>query len=253
MKITLNIGGKNYHVDTDLPLDISIALQSGVENPNAWYIPPPIIEAEYNEEEEWVGSVAEGGPVNFNHISFNPHAHGTHTECVGHITAEKNNILDSLKTAHFVAELISVAPIKVGEDRQINKEQLEEYAEELEGKDAIVIRTVPNSDIKKTQQYNHTNWPYLTEEAAAYIASLNIQHLLIDLPSVDKERDNGALVAHRAFWQFPENTRKQATITELIYVPDQIIDGTYLLNLQIAPFVNDASPSRPVLYALNNK
>jgi hypothetical protein len=25
-------------------------------------------------------------------------------------------------------------------------------------------------------------------------------------------------------------------------------DGTYLLNLQIAPFENDASPSKPVIY-----
>jgi arylformamidase len=37
----------------------------------------------------------------------------------------------------------------------------------------------------------------------------------------------------------------------MIYVPNSIFDGTYLLNIQIASFENDASPSKPVLYMLN--
>jgi hypothetical protein len=28
----------------------------------------------------------QGSSTNFNNIYFNPHGHGTHTECVGHIT-----------------------------------------------------------------------------------------------------------------------------------------------------------------------
>ena len=43
-----------------------------------------------------------------------------------------------------------------------------------------------------------------------------------------------------------------ATITEMIFVQDAIEDGTYLLNLQIASFENDASPSKPILYAIEN-
>ena len=37
----------------------------------------------------------------------------------------------------------------------------------------------------------------------------------------------------------------------MIFVPNKIIDGKYLLNLQFAPFVSDASPSRPILYQIN--
>jgi hypothetical protein len=44
----------------------------------------------------------------------------------------------------------------------------------------------------------------------------------------------------------------EATITEFIYVPDAIEDGTYFLELQLAPFENDASPSRPVLYKVTD-
>ena len=77
---------------------------------------------------------------------------------------------------------------------------------------------------------------------------LGVEHLLIDLPSVDKEKDDGQLLAHRAFWNHPDNPKRGSTITEFIYVDNKVVDGTYLLNLQVAPFHNDAAPSRPVLY-----
>jgi len=46
--------------------------------------------------------------------------------------------------------------------------------------------------------------------------------------------------------------RKKATITEFIFVPNTVKDGKYYLNLQVAPFENDASPSRPVLYKIED-
>ena len=78
-----------------------------------------------------------------------------------------------------------------------------------------------------------------------------IEHLLVDLPSVDREEDQGRLSAHKAFWGMETGPlRINSTITELIYVPDEIPDGLYLLNLQVMNLANDAAPSRPVLYAL---
>jgi hypothetical protein len=43
--------------------------------------------------------------------------------------------------------------------------------------------------------------------------------------------------------------RYSATITELIYVPEGVEDGLYLLNLQVPNLRTDAVLSRPVLYA----
>ena len=80
-----------------------------------------------------------------------------------------------------------------------------------------------------------------------FIRERGIKHLLIDQPSVDREHDEGKLLAHKAFWNYSIKERLDATITELIYAPDSIPDGYYLLNLQIAPFENDASPSKPIL------
>ena len=76
-------------------------------------------------------------------------------------------------------------------------------------------------------------------------------NLLTDLPSVDREEDGGKLLAHKAWWKYPgAEIRHSATITELIFARDSIADGLFLLNLQIASFEIDASPSKPVLYAL---
>jgi len=73
---------------------------------------------------------------------------------------------------------------------------------------------------------------------------------LVDLPSVDREQDSGALAFHHAFWEVPKATNMKRTITEFIYVPNNILDGLFILELQMSSFRNDACPSRPVLYSI---
>ncbi|AXT57943.1 cyclase family protein [Aquimarina sp. AD1] len=235
-----------YKIDLSKPLDISITLRGTSDNVNAWYITAPKIEPV--TDGDWIGKVSEGASTNFNNIHFNPHGHGTHTECVGHITTEFYSINDTLKQFFFTAELISINPEKKGEDSVITKSLLQELIHY--NTEALVIRTLPNSDEKISKQHSHTNWPYLSEDAAIYIRELGIKHLLIDVPSVDKEKDDGKLLAHKAFWNYPKGTIFDATITEMVFVKNVIKDGDYMLNLQIASFENDASPSKPILYKI---
>ena len=251
MKIQLE---NKYTIDLSKPIDISIPLTNDEKNPIAWYQGIPEIEPV--QDGDWIGKVSEGkSSTNFNNIFFNPHAHGTHTECLGHITRNFYSINQCLKQFFFLAEVISVQPEKIGEDLIITKNQIEKA---LHGNspEAIVIRTIPNAETKKHLKYSNTNPPYLAEEAAIFIREKGIQHLLIDLPSVDKEHDEGKLLAHKAFWnvkdvnKLNDDARMNCTITELIYVDEKVDDGKYLLNLQIASFENDASPSKPVLYKI---
>ena len=252
----------NFKVDLSKPIDISIPLTNTDENPIAWYIDKPVIEPVVFGD--WIGKVSEGkSSTNFNNIFFNPHGHGTHTECLGHITREFYSINQSLKQFFFLAELISVVPELQGEDLVITLENiltaLDVTLKLGVPKEALIIRTLPNFKIKKSLKYSNTNPPYLSEEAARFIRESGIKHLLVDLPSVDKEKDDGKLLAHKAFWNVKDvnnlnaDARLDCTITEMIFVPDEVKDGTYLLNLQIASFENDASPSKPVLYAVLNE
>ncbi|WP_144669052.1 cyclase family protein [Dokdonia sp. Hel_I_53] len=246
-KITHN--NKIYAVDLSKPIDISIPLRQD-KNPTAWYLEGPKFEPV--TDGEWVGKVSEGGDVNFTTITFNPHSHGTHTESAGHITEKVYSINKQLTQFFFIAEVITVIPEPLDneDDDFILKDR--QFARLLRDKspEALVVRTLPNAREKKTMDWSHTNWPYVEDKAMARFCRNGIKHLLIDLPSVDKEKDGGELKSHHAFWNIPKNIRLDATITEMIYVPHDVPDGTYLLNLQIASFENDATPSKPVLYAI---
>ena len=254
MKALINHQDKEYRIDLSQPIDISLSLQNSPDNPIAWYLSQPEIEPV--RMGDFVGSVVSGkSSTNFNNIRFNPHAHGTHTECLGHITQDFYSVNQVLKQFFFLAELISIEPEQWEEDYIITKVQLQKLLDH-KSPEALVIRTLPNLEEKKSKNYSHTNPPYLAESAAHYLRECGVQHLLIDLPSVDKEHDQGKLLAHKAFWNVKDvkklnaDARINATITEMVFVETSVPDGSYLLNLQMASFENDASPSKPVLYAI---
>lgn len=241
----------NFLIEVDLskPIDISIPLISGEQNLSAWYVNPPLFKAV--ESEYFIGDVNRGGAVNFKDIYFNPHGHGTHTECVGHISKEFQSINKTLKNFFTLAQVISINPEISAEDRIVRIKQISENI--LPGVDALIIRTLPNNNAKTNFQYSNTNPPYLETGTGKMLRERGIKHLLIDTPSIDKEFDEGKLVNHHEFWNYPQEINNGNTITEFIFVPDSVEDGYYLLNLQIAPFENDASPSKPILFKpLNN-
>lgn len=246
LKINLTFNNKNYLADLHKPLDLSIPLVAGPNRLSAWYVDP--IKIEPVRMGDWVGEVKQGAAVNFRNIFFNPHGHGTHTETVGHISDKDYPINRLINQFFYFAEVISIAPEIIEGDSVITKQQITNALKY--NSEALIIRTLPNHTDKLTRQYSNTNPTYLQKEAAKHLCNLNIKHLMIDTPSVDREQDGGSLLAHHAFWNYPENPRLDATISELIFIEDSIEDGFYLLNLQIAPFENDASPSRPLLFKL---
>ena len=247
MKATIEYNSRKIEVNISNPIDISIPIDVSRKNVNAWYVGEPKIFPEVIDGE--VVKVSEGAVVNFNNIHFNPHSHITHTECVGHITKKVHSINKNLKYFIFLAEVVTIAPLFHNGDFIIGVKQLK-TALRNKKRDAIVIRTLPNLEEKKSMQYSNTNPTYLSEKATIYLREKGIKHLLIDLPSVDKEKDDGNLLSHNAFWNTAGEIRMDATITEFIYVPNSVEDGEYLLNLMIAPFENDATPSKPVLYEI---
>ncbi|MBA3770453.1 MAG: cyclase family protein, partial [Blastocatellia bacterium] len=178
--------------------------------------------------------------------------------CVGHITNERISIRDCLQDVLIPAVLVSVEPEKYDtDDSVITQASLQAAIADkiFRAPAAMVVRTLPNDNSKLSQTYDEKNIPpYFTEDAMRLIVECRFKHLLVDLPSVDRLFDNGKLANHRIFWsvspdgyEINEGTRIHSTITELIYVPDEVADGEYILNLQIAPFESDAAPSRPIL------
>jgi arylformamidase len=248
MITTIILSGRNYKIDLAAPISIGITVKPGKNNVNAFYAQNP--HAEPVVAGSFIGSTEEGGPVNFFNLSINPHGNGTHTECVGHIAKEKYFVTECFDKHFFLCELISIKPMKeTNGDMVIYREQLKTHLKH-QNTEAVVIRTLPNDKLKTVAKYSGHNPAYLHYEATAFLAENNVQHLLLDLPSVDREEDEGKLLAHKAFWHYPENPRTKATITELIYVPEEIQDGLYFISIQPAPIEMDAATSNPVLYKI---
>jgi len=264
MKACLEIEGKNLEVDFAKGQDISISLFFNGSQPNTYNVEKAI--SKPYSDGQFIGDTRKGGPCNFETYSITPHCNGTHTECIGHITNERVSILNSLKEEMLLSTLITVFPENSkenykpplnSEDLVITKEQLEEKLKNTNSNylEALVIRTLPNTNDKKERDYTQNPSAFFSIESMNYIVSLGVRHLLVDTPSVDRLLDEGILSAHNIFWETKEKAlninAKYKTITEMIFVPNEIKDGRYVLNLQLAPFSADAAPSRPILYKIN--
>lgn len=270
MKMNLEISGNRYSANLQNPLDITIPVQFDGQGLTAFGASAASGEA--YRAGDYVGDVREGGSCNCEVLSFAPHLHGTHTECVGHISEGRIAIADVYCGGLHPATVVTlqpVAPSETGEhyavaleesDRLITAESLRGQLEVSDFLQALVIRTLPNAPAKQQGDYAMPMPPFFTTEAMELIVQLGVEHLLIDTPSVDRLNDEGKLSNHHIYWGIEQGshavdaaTPSRKTITELIYVPESVKDGQYLLDLQVAAFMMDAAPSHPVLYEVNNE
>ena len=238
-------------VDLSKPVDISIAINGTPNQVNAFHL--PFAQITPFKEGDFIGSIEKGGPVNCYNVSFNPHGNGTHTECVGHISKAHHCVNEEVKEYSGKAILISVELVEINNgDRLITLDAIKQKLSEsmILNPWAIVIRSLPNNLSKKTKIYSGNNPAYFEPKATEWLRLQGFKHLLTDLPSVDREEDKGLLLAHHAWWDYPNTNGEGRSITELIYVDDSIIDGAYFLQLHIAAMESDASPCRPLLFKI---
>ena len=270
MNIKIGLDGISY--DVLMPgYDISIPLVFNGDQPNTYGVEKAKSGA--YKSGGWVGDVREGGSCNFETLTMTPHCNGTHTECIGHITRSRIYLRDQLKETLFPCMVVSVEPLPASgcgesylpglnpEDKVITRHALASAMPSVSEsfRQALVVRTRPNPTSKKNRDYMQEAPAFFTLDAMKFLVEFGVNHLLTDLPSVDRLFDEGLLSTHHVFWGLPhqghdpvEGSRVDATITEMVFVPDHVEDGPYLLNLQTAPFMADAAPSRPFLFPLKN-
>lgn len=241
------IGNTVFRFDTSEGIEISIKLDADRLGPNCFYAPPfdatPLVSGNF------VGDTRKGSPVNFYNVKINPHGNGTHTECVGHISTERVSINEVLRDSLFACQLVSIYPDKLENgDRVISARTLQMVAENLRDEKAMIIRTLPNPTEKERWTWSGTNPTFFEAAGLQHLLNKGIVHLLTDLPSVDREEDGGRLEAHKTWWNYPQEINRKNTITEMVYIPDHVKDGSYLVQIQIPPFQLDAAPSRVFIF-----
>lgn len=267
IKMLISIENQTFQINEKNPVSIAIPLDFYGAQPNVFEVERAV--SSPCRTGRLIGDTRRGGSVNFEQVKLIPHCNGTHTECVGHITHKRISVHDCLQDVLSVACLISVFPEKASDssetyavkpdknDLLITKKILENALSEYSGFQSLIIRTLPNDESKLVRTYTNEMPPFFSTEAMNFVRQTGVRHLLVDMPSIDRLSDEGKLSNHRIFWnmeqgsfQINESTLLYNTITELIFVPAEVSDGIYLLNLQIAPFVSDAAPSRPILFRI---
>ena len=243
--------------------NLSIRVQpNSAENVNAFGLPG--VDEKGFRAGEFVGSIDEGGYLNCKVLTIAPHGMGTHTESIRHIVADGPAICDIVPLAPFKVHLVTISPVLLGttsesysvghaEDLVLSEGALGPLLSQSTEVEGLVVRTSVDAN-KLVTNYTGTNPPYFTTEAMRLI-SARFEHLLVDLPSVDREADDGLLLNHRAFWKVPTgstslssiNTSRRS-ITEMIYVPSQLEDGEYWCFIAVPNIDTDALPSRVLLW-----
>jgi kynurenine formamidase len=244
----------------DLSRPVSLARELDFQGAQPQHFGAPAAMSQPYRAPGFSGSVASGASCNCEAISLIPHCNGTHTECAGHLTREPLDAARVVPPGLLPALLISIVPIAATEisetsdptprpgDFLITRAAIERAwpAQTPFAPQALIIRSSQTPAP-----------PYLSRDAAQTIVQQGIEHLIVDLPSLDREHDEGRLTAHRIFFGLPPGvsslqqvSRPGATVTELAQVPRHLADGPCLLELQIPAWRGDAVPSRPLLYAL---
>jgi arylformamidase len=274
MLAELSAGGLKLRVllDRGVSLAIPVEFESG-RGPRHFGAPPP-------ESKPWSvgsfsGSVATGASCNCSTLSLIPHCQMTHTESVAHLTQEAGDAWRVVPRGLLPAVVLSVSPEPAretsestdpqpwGTDTLITRRRLRAAwplarpTASTFDPVAVIVRTLPNDAAKKTRDYSDTVPPYFTREAMEWLVEKRIEHLVVDLPSVDRTHDEGRLVGHRIFFGLPpastargDAARSRATITEFAFIPDEVVDGACVLSLAVPAIGGDAVPSQPIVYPL---
>lgn len=273
MQAELNFGGQKVRAALDRGVSLAIPVDFGGAGPKHFGAPPP-------ESKPWAvgnfsGSVATGASCNCHTLTLIPHCQMTHTESVAHLTREPGDAWRVVPRGLLPAVVVSVAPEPAretsestdpqpwGTDVLITRRRLRAAwpmarpaTDNIEPV-AAIIRTLPNDTAKRTRDYSGTAPPYFTREAVEWLVEKRVEHLVCDVPSIDRTHDEGHLVGHHLFFGLPAGShargdaaRSRATITELAFIPDEVADGPCILSLAVPAIGGDAVPSQPIVYPL---
>jgi hypothetical protein len=232
------------------------------------------------------GEVRRGASCNCATIELTPHCNGTHTESVAHLVDEALDVCDLVPLGLMPALVVSAAPVAAATTDEDSDpaprpgDRLLTRAAVLAGwpanlpfaPRALVLRSAAGGTSGVAADADATDdgsadvdvdsgadisAPYLTRQLVNELVARGIEHLVVDLPSIDRGRDGGRLCGHRLFFGLPpgstrlaEAARRGCTVTEYARIPATLADGPCALQLTLPRLAGDAVPSRPLVFRL---
>lgn len=247
----------------DFSAAVPLALMLDFSRPHPRHFGAPAASSEAFRVGNFEGDVALGASCNCRQVQLIAHCNGTHTESASHLTIEQRPLQEILPAGPMPALLLTVAagdadssgedsiPVPKSGDRLITRSGLlSAWNRHPAAKPrALLLRTGTD--------WNDPAPPFLSRQLVQELVARGIDHLVTDLPSVDRLADEGRLTAHRIFFGLPAGStrlgdaaRARATITELAAFPASVPDGPCAVQIQIPAWTGDAVPSRPLYLPL---
>lgn len=242
---------------------VSLALPLDFSQPHPRHFGAPAATSEAFRTGGFEGEVARGASCNCRRVTLVPHCNGTHTESASHLTLEQQPLHEFLPAAPLPALLLTVRAVDApssGEDslpapragdRLVTRASVLEAWAAHQGARPLALLLRTGTD------WNDGSPPFLSRQLAGELVERGIEHLVTDLPSVDRLADEGRLTAHRIFFGLPAGSTKLAeaaratcTITELAGFAPHLRDGPCAVQIQVPAWSGDAVPSRPLYLPL---
>jgi arylformamidase len=279
-KAQMHLYGVNVEVAMDAPYDLSWPISFQEETASAFSL--PTAKTQPVRLGGFVGDTKLGGSVNCHTIEVTAHGNGTHTEGIGHILDTHDSVLPQLNGTFILATVLTVPAGHFSDsedsyagqshktDRLVEASALQRAydslphtlprpskdSSEIGTMDALVVRALQDDIETRGPRFSGQNPPYFSREAMETVVHWGVQHLLTNLPSVDREDCGGHTPNHRSYWGVSDDgglegqsLRRQATITEMINpLFSTLEDGEYLLQIHAPPICSDAVLSRPFLF-----
>ncbi len=250
-------GGREFRVALAEPVSLARAVEFHVEGGGLRFFGAPPATSNALQVGPFLGAVERGASCNCATLTLTPHCHGTHTECLGHLTAERIDAWRIVPRGLMNAVLVTAKP----EERVVSRAALAAALQRtipamppMHDVTALILRTGCADDAMA----------HLSPDAAALLVEHGILHVVLDMASMDPAEDGGELAAHRVFFGLPARhrdgsvtralearaERSRCSITELARIPPELADGACLLQLAVPELDGDAVPSSPLLYPL---
>lgn len=247
----------------DFGAAVSLALPLDFARPHPQHFGAPLATSEPFRVGSFEGEVARGASCNCSRLVLIPHCNGTHTESAAHLTIAQRPLHQWLPVAPLPALLLAVRPAPAegsGED----SDPPPQAGDRLVTRAAVLAAWHPHAHTRPRAllldtgtPWNDPAPPFLSRQLMQELVDRGIEHLVTDLPSVDRLADQGRLTAHRLFFGLPPGstelaaaTRPGASITELACFPAGLRAGPCAVQLQIPAWSGDAVPSRPLYLPL---
>jgi arylformamidase len=246
-------------LEVDYSAATSLALELDFDHMHPRHFGAPPASSTAFRTDGFEGEVVLGASCNCRSITLIPHCNGTHTESVSHLTLQQEALHRIVPFAPIPAVLLTVPP-RNARDTTDDTDPPPQRGDWVLTRGDLLSAWEPHVSfaakalLLRTSADAHTaNPPYLSRQFMRELVARGIEHLVVDLPSVDRSQDEGRLTAHRIFFGLPPDStdrsqaiRPRCTITEFAHFPAQLRDGPCALQLQLPAFTGDAVPSRPV-------